>query len=114
MQPLSERARGSSDLSHSVPNANLPRLVATDMDGTFLDDQGDYDRVRFARLLRTMREAGCRFVIASGNQYYQLRSFFEDDWELTYVAENGALTIETERSFRASLWRRRYSHARGR
>lgn len=94
MQPLSERARGSSDLSHSVPNANLPRLVATDMDGTFLDDQGDYDRVRFARLLRTMREAGCRFVIASGNQYYQLRSFFEDDWELTYVAENGALTIE--------------------
>lgn len=94
MRPLSERASSSSDLSHSVPNANLPRLVATDMDGTFLDDQGDYDRVRFARLLRTMREAGCRFVIASGNQYYQLRSFFEDDWELTYVAENGALTIE--------------------
>lgn len=93
MQPLGQRANSSSDPFHSAPNANLPRLVATDMDGTFLDDHGDYDRVRFARLLSAMQGAGCRFVIASGNQYYQLRSFFEDYRELAYVAENGALTV---------------------
>lgn len=93
MQPLGQRANSSSDPFHSAPNANLPRLVATDMDGTFLDDHGDYDRVRFARLLSAMQGAGCRFVIASGNQYYQLRSFFEDYRGLAYVAENGALTV---------------------
>ena len=69
-----------------------PRLVAVDMDGTFLRSNHTYDRERFGRLFAAMRAAGCRFVVASGNQYYQLRSFFTDlpfD-EVAYVAHNGA------------------------
>lgn len=69
-----------------------PRLVAVDMDGTFLRSNNTYDRERFGRLFAAMRAAGCRFVVASGNQYYQLRSFFTDlpfD-EVAYVAHNGA------------------------
>lgn len=31
------------------------KLIATDMDGTFLDEKGTYDRLRFERLLKEMK-----------------------------------------------------------
>lgn len=65
------------------------RLVAVDMDGTFLRPDMTYDRERFLRLRRRMKDAGVRFVVASGNQYWQLRSFFEPADEVAYAAENG-------------------------
>lgn len=66
------------------------KLIAVDMDGTFLDDTMQYDRARFAAAYRVMQERGIRFVVASGNQYFQLRSFFPDQDGIIYVAENGA------------------------
>lgn len=67
------------------------RMVAVDMDGTFLRSDNTYDEERFKGILRRMEAAGCRFVVASGNQYYQLRDFFPGyDEELAFVAENGA------------------------
>ena len=66
-------------------------MVAVDMDGTFLRRDHDYDRGRFSRVLARMDEAGCRFVVASGNQFWQLRDFFPGiDESLAFVAENGA------------------------
>lgn len=70
------------------------RLVAVDMDGSFLDDDMSYDRPRFARVHAALRERGIRFVVASGNQYVQLRSFFPGRDDIIYVAENGALIME--------------------
>ncbi|MEM1485730.1 Cof-type HAD-IIB family hydrolase [Oscillospiraceae bacterium PP1C4] len=71
------------------------RMVAVDMDGTFLDDNMQYDREHFARLYAKMKSQGCHFVVASGNQYYQLKSFFgEIDDEISYVAENGAFVMD--------------------
>lgn len=67
-----------------------PKLIAVDMDGTFLDDHKDYDRQRFARLMPELRARGIQFVVASGNQYYQLRDFFTDYPDVYYLAENGA------------------------
>lgn len=52
------------------------KLIAVDMDGTFLSDQKTYNRERFMAQYRQMKEQGIRFVVASGNQYYQLISFF--------------------------------------
>lgn len=67
------------------------KLVAVDVDGTFVRSDYSYDIPRFQRLLKKMNEAGCRFVVASGNQYYQLRDLFPGyHEELTFVAENGA------------------------
>lgn len=67
------------------------KLVATDMDGTFLHNDNTYDVERFKRILSKMNEIGCNFVVASGNQYYQLRDFFPGYYdELSFVAENGA------------------------
>lgn len=48
------------------------KLVAADMDGTFACSDYTYDVARFKAALSRMKAAGCQFVIASGNQYYQL------------------------------------------
>ncbi|BAQ24464.1 Cof-type HAD-IIB family hydrolase [Streptococcus troglodytae] len=67
------------------------KLVAVDIDGTFVRSDYTYDIPRFKRILAAMTKAGCQFVVASGNQYYQLRDLFLDyDEALSFVAENGA------------------------
>ena len=67
------------------------------MDGTFVRSDYTYDVPRFRRILARMEAAGCRFVVASGNQYYQLRDLFPDCAEkLAFVAENGALVKDRE------------------
>ncbi|WP_192872385.1 HAD hydrolase family protein, partial [Streptococcus suis] len=43
------------------------KLIATDMDGTFLDGEGSFDRQRFAAILAQLAERKIPFVIASGN-----------------------------------------------
>ena len=52
------------------------KLVAVDIDGTFVRSDYTYDVPRFQRILARMKRAGCHFVVASGNQYYQLRDLF--------------------------------------
>lgn len=66
------------------------KLIAVDMDGTFLRSDMTYDRSKFNELYQQMKDAGVRFVVASGNQYFQLRSFFDQYEEFPFVAENGA------------------------
>ena len=71
------------------------KVIATDMDGTFLDDKGSYDRERFERVFALLKAKGIRFVVASGNHMRRLSMIFEgmvDD--LSYVAENGAHVLE--------------------
>lgn len=42
-----------------------------------------------------MKENDIHFVVASGNQYYQLRSFFPKiQNEITFIAENGAYIVD--------------------
>lgn len=74
------------------PHPHNIKLVAIDMDGTFARSDYTYDIPRFKAILSRMKEVGAQLVVASGNQYYQLRSLFPDDHnELSFVAENGAL-----------------------
>lgn len=70
---------------------NKIRMIAVDMDGTFLNRNMEYDRLRFWKLFETMKKRDIKFVVASGNQYFQLISFFEHrDDEMMFVAENGS------------------------
>lgn len=70
------------------------KLIAVDMDGTFLSDAKTYNRERFLAQYARMKEQGIRFVVASGNQYYQLISFFpEIAREIAFVAENGGWVV---------------------
>ena len=73
------------------------KVIATDMDGTFLNSQMDYNREQFAQLFAKMQEKGIRFVAISGNQYYQIASFFEDYTDkMTIVGENGSYFVEND------------------
>lgn len=62
------------------------------MDGTFLDDQKQFNKSRFTQQLSALKKRDIKFVVASGNQYYTLRRYFTDFSleEIAYVAENGA------------------------
>ena len=44
------------------------KLIATDMDGTLLDERGEVDLPRLERLLDHLDQKGIRFVIATGNE----------------------------------------------
>ncbi|AKP65123.1 HAD superfamily hydrolase [Levilactobacillus koreensis JCM 16448] len=71
-----------------------PRVIATDLDGTFLNDAGRYDQHRFDRILAEMRRRGMRFVVATGDpldHVIELFSGLANASDLTYVVEDGAL-----------------------
>lgn len=66
------------------------RLIATDMDGTFLDSQKKFDK-SFIDLFYQMKEKNIKFVIASGNQYYRLyQKFLPLSDQMYFIAENGS------------------------
>ena len=74
------------------------KLVAVDMDGTFLDDQMHYNRTIFRKIYNYFKENDIYFVVASGNQYYQLKSFFDDyQDEITYILVEWSYIIENKK-----------------
>lgn len=78
------------------------KLVATDMDGTFLNDRGTYDTVAFKEIHQLMEERSIQFVVASGNQYYQLQSFFDSYPKTIFLSENGALISDKNEEYWSS------------
>ncbi|HEY1846638.1 MAG TPA: Cof-type HAD-IIB family hydrolase [Buttiauxella sp.] len=87
------------------------KLIAVDMDGTFLDDSKNYNRARFAEQYQRMKAQGIRFVVASGNQYFQLKSFFPQiAEEISFVADNGGWVVsEGEDLFNGELTKQQYN-----
>ena len=81
------------------------KVIAVDMDGTFLTSDNQYDRKRFMKQYEYMKDNEIHFVVASGNQYYQLRSFFpEIQNEISFIAENGGYIVDQGKDeFVASL-----------
>jgi len=67
------------------------KLVAVDMDGTFLNSHSDYDHEAFRDVFEKMKDRDMMFVIASGNQagamYERIRPFGDD---IYFVCDNGA------------------------
>ena len=73
------------------------KLVAVDVDGTFARNDHTIDVERFKRIFDHMTKEKVQFVVASGNQYYQLRDYFPGYHEqLSFVAENGAYVKDHE------------------
>ena len=66
------------------------RLIAADMDGTFLDDKSQFDHDRFGRVYRALRQQDIRFVPASGNQTVKMQRLFADFPEVDFIGQNGA------------------------
>lgn len=69
------------------------KLIATDMDGTLLNDQGEVSD-EFFSLFTELKELGVTFVAASGRQYFSIIDKLAPIKNDMYViAENGALSM---------------------
>ncbi|MCZ9308809.1 Cof-type HAD-IIB family hydrolase [Corynebacterium uberis] len=69
------------------------RLIAADMDGTFLDGQGHIP-ADFWEFYPRLRAAGIAFTPSSGRQLATLTEMFEPlSGELDFIAENGAVVV---------------------
>lgn len=85
------------------------KMIVTDLDGTFYHQDLTYDKKRFNRLYDLMKKSDIKFVVASGNQYYQLISFFDKSEEMTFVAENGGYIVnEGKEMFSINMKRETY------
>ena len=68
------------------------KLVATDMDGTFLNGQISYDVERLKVVLDRFEEKGIIFAAASGRGYLSLEKLFAPVKDrIMFIAENGSL-----------------------
>lgn len=66
------------------------KLIATDMDGTFLDTNKNFD-IEFFKTYQKMKAKNIKFVVASGNQYHRLyQKFLPISQEFIFIAENGS------------------------
>lgn len=66
------------------------KLIASDMDGTLLDENGQVPPETFDLIL-ALRERGVRFVASSGRRYDRLFDFFSPVKDhMDFVASNGA------------------------
>lgn len=65
------------------------KLIATDMDGTLLNDKGEINK-EFSEVFNKLKEKNIVFCAASGRQYYNLlKKFKETKDDMLFIAENG-------------------------
>lgn len=70
------------------------RLIASDLDGTLLQNDAQELAPRAIDLIRKLTDQGIRFVAASGRQYENEVHLFEPIKDrISYIAENGSLCI---------------------
>lgn len=74
------------------------KLIATDLDGTFLRDDKTFDISRFNRLLDQMDHQNIKMVVATGNKVEQTLQYFKHAQtdRLTYISSNGAMVSDTK------------------
>lgn len=78
----------------ALPGGHDIRLIASDMDGSLLDERGRVPDSLWP-LLDELGRRGIAFCPASGRQYANLREQFGDRGaDLVYIAENGAYVVQ--------------------
>ena len=80
------------------------KLIASDLDGTLLQNGAqELDPLIFDQI-RTLKEMGIQFVAASGRQYPNLQRLFAPmQDEISYIAENGSLCIHDGKTLSKGL-----------
>lgn len=74
------------------------KAFVCDMDGTFLRSDHSYDVELFKKVMTLLEKQNKHFIVASGNQWRQIRSFFEGVEDMiSIVGENGAVILHHDR-----------------
>jgi Cof subfamily protein (haloacid dehalogenase superfamily) len=73
---------------------NMIRLIASDMDGSLLDDKKRIPP-EFFDILQRLKKKGITFVVASGRSYVTLKkNFHPASGEISYICDNGAYVVQ--------------------
>ncbi|MHC9532981.1 Cof-type HAD-IIB family hydrolase [Dellaglioa sp. L3N] len=81
------------------------KLIAVDLDGTFLRDDKSYDEARFAHQFERMQQQDIHFVVASGNPTLAIAGYFKAfEDKIGYVAENGAVVQDKKEVLKEYLF----------
>ena len=54
------------------------KIIAVDMDGTFLNEEKQYNKARFLKQYQQLQQRGIHFVVASGNELSTLKNYFPE------------------------------------
>ena len=78
--------------------SKLPfKVIAVDMDGTFMRDNQTFDHKRFDRILDQIHENKAHFIVSSGRPYSRLRKDFTGFLDrIDMIADNGSLLIQDD------------------
>ena len=70
------------------------KLIATDIDGTLLNEGQDNINPEIFEVILKLKEQGIMFAAASGRQYVSMRQLFKPvEQEMIFISENGANVV---------------------
>lgn len=73
------------------------KVIAVDMDGTFMRDDQTFDHQRFDRILDEIHKHHAHFIVSSGRPYSRLRRDFAGFLDrIDMIADNGSLLIQDD------------------
>lgn len=77
-----------------VHGDRMIKLIITDLDGTFLNSQGDYDRELFAKVGMLMAEKGVHFAACTGKQCERVEELFGEFSRDLWIVGDSATRIK--------------------
>ncbi|MBS4207279.1 HAD family hydrolase [Bacillus sp. FJAT-50079] len=75
------------------------KLVLTDMDGTFLNNSGDFNRELYKDVKKIIKEKGVVFAPVTGKQCERVEELFGDDSEDLWILGDSATRIKHNGNF---------------
>lgn len=79
------------------------KLIASDMDGTLLDENGVIPK-EFFKTIKKLNDKNIKFVVASGRPYLTLLENFKPISDsLYYICDNGAYVVENNKLLNVSV-----------
>ncbi|WP_437890573.1 HAD family hydrolase [Phytobacter sp. V91] len=75
------------------------KLIITDLDGTFLNSHGDYDRELFAKVRALMNEKGVHFAACTGKQCERVEELFGEFSKDLWIVGDSATRIKFNGEF---------------
>ncbi len=70
------------------------KLIITDMDGTFLNSQGDYNRELFQKVVTTMHDHGVKFAPCTGKQVERVEELLGEQSKDFWILGDSATRIK--------------------
>lgn len=80
-------------------NKIVIKLIISDLDGTFLNSQGDYDRKLYAEVRQLMQEKGVHFAACTGKQCERVEELFGDNSRDMWIVGDSATRIKRNGEF---------------